>query len=165
MTENVGKTRPDHEPTQIISPDRESLVQAVIQVFVELVTVQRYTDMPGWLDYDLTVSQVRTIYLLVARERLTISEIAHLLGMGKPAASILVQQLVDQGLVKRSEDSLDRRRSWARLTPRGKELVNGRREQREAQFKVWLRQMDEEDLVGLLKGISVLNGLIHKAQP
>ncbi len=136
--------------------ERGPLVEAIIQAFVELVLTQKYADMPGWIDSDLTVSQVRAIYFLVSRGQLTVSELAVMLDMGRPAASVLVQQLVIQGLAERAEDSADRRRVWVRLTDLGNEFVNGRREQRESKFRVLLQQMDEGDLACLHAGLTAL---------
>jgi DNA-binding MarR family transcriptional regulator len=112
-----------------------------MQSFIELVLTQKFADMPGWIDCDLTVSQVRTIYFLTAHERLTVTILAQLLGMGKPATRILVQQLVERQLVYRSDDRLDRRRVWIHLTESGSELVSGRRELRERKFEVWLGKL------------------------
>jgi DNA-binding MarR family transcriptional regulator len=145
--------------------DRKETVEATIQAFVELVLIQKFADMPAWLSYDLTVSQVRAIYFLAAHEKLTVSDLARLLEMGRPAASILVQQLVEGELVGRSEDPDDRRRSWVKLTARGAGLVSGRREQREMKFRVWLGRMSDEDLACLLQGASALLKEVRKEQP
>lgn len=60
---------------------------------------------------------------------LAVGELAELLGIGNPAASVLVQQLVEQGLVVRSEDVHDRRRTLVTLTEPGARLIRGQREQ------------------------------------
>jgi DNA-binding MarR family transcriptional regulator len=144
--------------------DRQELIQATIEAFVDLVLIQKFADMPGWLEHDLTVSQVRSIYFLAAHGSLTISGLASLLEMGKPAASILVQQLVERELVERSEDPQDRRRTWVRLTARGEHLVSGRREQREMKFQNWLTEMDEADIACLLQGVTALHQVVSRHQ-
>ncbi len=144
--------------------ERAQLIKNTIQAFAELVMIQKLADIPGWIDIDLTVSQVRALYFLAARERLTISDLAKLLGMGKPAASILVQQLVEHQLAERSEDTVDRRRCWVRLAARGSELLIGRREMRESTFQGWLGQMKDDELSCLLKGITALLVVVQKSQ-
>jgi DNA-binding MarR family transcriptional regulator len=149
------------EANEINAATREQLVSETIRGFVDIVLTEKFADMPNWMDLDLTVSQVRAIYLLAYHETLTISETARLLGMGKPAASILVQQLVEQELVERSEDPRDRRRVQVRLTGRGMELVRGRIDRRESKFRSRLNQMSAEELAGLLRGITALGKIIR----
>ncbi len=152
------------ENNSLDQPDRTQLVRETIQAFVDLVMIQKFADIPGWVDFDLTASQVRAIYFLAAHERLTVSDLARLLEMGKPAASILVQQLVEHHLVERSEDPEDRRRSWVQLTDQGGELISGRREQREQKFRGWLAQLNDNELTCLMKGIKALLSVVREAQ-
>ncbi len=144
--------------------ERDRQIKATIQAFASRALIQKFADMPGWLDFDLTVSQVRAIYFLFGYDQLTISELARLLGTGKPAASILVQQLVERQLVQRSEDPQDRRRSWVRLTERGGELVNGRREAREATFSGWLDELNDDEIACLLQGVTALLKVVRRSQ-
>lgn len=139
---------------------RDRMVEEVIQAFVELVLIQKHADMPCWMDFDLTVSQLRAVYLLAHHGLLSIGELAGLLKLGNPATSLLVQQLVQHKLAERSEDIRDRRRTFVRLTERGAGLVSGRRE---AQFHLWLSQMDDESLAGLRRGLIALLSIMHAA--
>jgi DNA-binding MarR family transcriptional regulator len=140
---------------------REALIDETIQALVELVLAHKFADMPHWMDFDLTVSQVKAIYLLAFRGPFTISELAGSLGVGNPAASILVQQLVQQGLVDRSEDSQDRRRTLVSLTARGSDLVSARRDLREAKTRRWLNRLNDDELSGLMRGMSALAEIIR----
>jgi DNA-binding MarR family transcriptional regulator len=143
---------------------RTQLVNETIQVIVELVLTQKFADMPDWMSLDLTVSQVRAIYLLALHGSLSIGELAGLLKVGNPAASILVQQLVQQDLVERSEDRKDRRRTFVRLTERGAGLLSGRREKGEAKFRRWSSRMSDDELVCLLRGASALLKIMRADQ-
>ncbi|RPI26493.1 MAG: MarR family transcriptional regulator, partial [Chloroflexota bacterium] len=127
---------------------------------VELVLTQKFADIPKWFDFDLTVSQVKAVFLLAYHGTLTISELAKLLEMGNPAASILVQQLVQQEMVRRSEDPKDRRRTYVQLTAKGASLISGRREQREVKFRRWMSRMSDEEISGLWLGTSALARII-----
>jgi DNA-binding MarR family transcriptional regulator len=142
-------------------PLRQRLINETIQALVELILAHKFADMPHWMDFDLTVSQVKAVYLLAFRGPFTISELAGLLGVGNPAASILIQQLVQQGLVERKEDVQDRRRSLVSLTERGVDLISGRRDHREAKARRWLSMMSDDDLTGLLRGMSALAEIIR----
>ena len=79
-------------------------------------------------------------------------------------AGILVQQLVAQGLVERSEDTNDRRRTYVRLTERGAGLLAGRREQIRSSLRQWLGKMEDEGLADLERGLSALLQILHAEQ-
>lgn len=149
-------------PVQIEKTAREEIIAATIQSFVELVLTEKFADMPGWMEADLTVSQVRAIYLLAFKGSLTVSSLAKSLNIGAPAASVLVQQLVQQSLIVRSEDDRDRRRMLVSLTEKGAELVNGRRDLREAKFRSRLAKMSDEEITGLLRGVQALAEIVRQ---
>lgn len=73
-------------------------------------------DRPGWLDLDLTMSQLKSLMLLVETGGLSGRELAERLGIGAPAVTALVDRLVLRGYVRREDDPADRRVSWARPT-------------------------------------------------
>ncbi len=143
---------------------RRQAVNEIMRSFIDLVLIARSTDMPKWIEMDLTGSQSRAMMFLAFRGALTIGELAKLLGIGNPAASILVQQLVQQQLVERSEDANDRRRTLVRLTERGAELMRERRELRETKFRHWLGQMSDDELAALLQGIGPLVRIVRAEQ-
>lgn len=144
--------------------ERTNTTNETIRAFIDLVLMEKYADLPIWMDFDLTVSQVKSIYLLASYQNLTISKLARLLGTGNPAASILVQQMVEHGLFERTEDLSDRRRTLVSLTSRGKQLMNGRIDLRETQFRRRLSQMTDEDLSGLHRGIKALVDIIRSEE-
>src|SRR3990172_4941232 len=71
---------------------------------------------PVWLDLDLTIGQLKGIFMLAYSGPMTVGQVAEALGIGKPAASILVDRLVHISLADRTEDAVDRRRAIIRLT-------------------------------------------------
>ena len=145
---------------------RTKLVNEIVQAYVEIGDATRLTSLPAWVTTDLflNLNQLKSIVFLEYHTVLTISELARLLGMGNPAASILVQQMVEQGLVERSEDSKDRRRTFVRLTARGASLLAGRREQIKTSLLRWLSQLDDEGLASLQHGLSALLQIMHTGQ-
>lgn len=151
-------------PKELRAKTRARMAEAVIQAMAELVLSQKNADVPNWLDLDLTVSQLRAVYLLAYHGTLSIGELAGLLKLGYPATSVLVQQLVRQQLAERSEDTRDRRRSWVSLTERGAQLVGDRREQREAQFLPRLNRLSDEKLRGLQRGLKALITAMREEQ-
>ena len=74
-------------------------------------------------DAGLSPSQLSTLMRLHYHGPCPISEVGDDLGVTTAAASQMVERLVQQGLIERSEDPEDRRVRPIRLTPQGKALV------------------------------------------
>lgn len=136
---------------------REKLAKEVAHAYLEFADVIRLATLPTWIHADLTTSQVKAIFLLAHHGSLPVGKLATLLGVGSPAASILVQQLVEKHLVRRAEDPQDRRRTLVSLTSRGDKLISGQREKRETKMLEWLAELDDKSLQGLLRGLRALN--------
>jgi len=74
-------------------------------------------------DAGLSPSQLSTLMRLHYHGPCPISEVGDDLGVTTAAARPMVERLVQQGLIERSEDPEDRRVRPIRLTPQGKALV------------------------------------------
>lgn len=138
------------------APSRMQQANAALQAYLDLGDAIRFAALPHWLTADLTISQMKALFLLVHHGAQSVSELAGRLGLGNPAASILVQALVEQGLVERTEDSKDRRRMLVNLTPQGIKMTSTPREQREARLRPMLSQLSDDELAGLLCGLQAL---------
>ncbi len=71
----------------------------------------------------LSVSQVRALSLLSRSDGASLAELAEYVGLGAPAASRLVEELVRRRLVDRESAAADRRRLALRLLPAGAEAL------------------------------------------
>ncbi|GIF03107.1 MarR family transcriptional regulator [Actinoplanes siamensis] len=73
----------------------------------------------------LTMSQLKILILLSRRGTLAGGELARLMGVGAAALSGMIDRLVVQDLVTRTEDLNDRRVRRIGLTKAGDELIDG----------------------------------------
>ncbi len=71
----------------------------------------------------ISMSQMATLFQISRRGRLGVSDIGDDLGVSNAAASQLLDRLVQQGLVLRSENPLDRREKQLVLTDQGRQLL------------------------------------------
>lgn len=69
---------------------------------------------------DLSVPQFRTLAFLNRYPGSSLSAVAEFIGLTLPTMSVLVEGLVQRGLVDRLHDPVDRRRVLLTLTPAGK---------------------------------------------
>ncbi len=82
-----------------------------------------------FVDLDLTITQIRTIFLLAASDHdLLISDVAERLNLSAATAGRTVDRLTTLGIVDRGEDPDDRRSRRVSLTPTGRHLADTQRE-------------------------------------
>lgn len=141
---------------------RAELINTVVQAYMELFVTMQLNAVSHWLMLELTFAQARAVIILAARKELTVSQLAKLLGVGKATASILVQQLVERGLVTRTEDPNDRRQTVVRLSAQGEAIGSGRRKEREKQWQRWLSDLSDDDLRALARGLSAIVEVVKK---
>jgi DNA-binding MarR family transcriptional regulator len=141
---------------------RPELVNTIVQAYMDLFTTMQFNAVSHWLMLELTFAQARALFMLAARKELTVSQLARLLGVGNPTASILVQQLVERDLVTRTEQTTDRRHTIVRLSPKGAEIGAGRRKEREKQWQRWLSHLNDDELNALARGLGAIVIVVKK---
>src|SRR5215216_7016001 len=112
--------------------------------------------------FGLTPAQVKVLLQLGTRQQMTVGEIAAALSCSMPAASELVDRLVDAGHLLRSSDPADRRRVLIAATPASQRISADLCELREAQVRYALDQLEPEERPVFIKSLHALvAGLTH----
>ena len=140
---------------------RSDLIHETLQAYMDLFLMMQAVTLTHWLAFELTFAQGKAVILLAAHKELSVGELAKLLGVGKPTASILVQQLVERGLVTRTEHARDRRRTVLRLSEKGAEIGAGRLKEREVKWQNWLSRLSDEELNALARGLNALRDAVR----
>jgi hypothetical protein len=96
-----------------------------------------------WRDLDISMHQLRALYLLRDEEEVPVGRLAELFGFGLPAASLLAE---------RRGDPADRRRVLLSLTRAGMRLVTELREGSHSLLRRWMASLSPEDLAALSRG-------------
>lgn len=141
-------------------PERERLLEAVIEGQKRVWRATQAASMPTWLESHVTMVQLKALSLLLQGPR-SVSELAEALGTGRAAASLLVDRLVQVGLVNRTEDALDRRRTLVHLSEEGERAVRQLREGSRERYREALERLSDEDLVALAQGMQALAAAIN----
>ena len=81
------------------------------------------------------------------------------MGIGLSTGGHLVDRLVQAGLAERAEDVEDRRRTLARLTPKGEDLY-ARLLNHPLQMQSLIQKLSDSDIAALLQGLQALNRLV-----
>lgn len=99
-------------------------LERALLVLRDAIHALRACHQPDWLEVDLTMAQARALMVIGSAGAIHGRGLARALGVGHPAASKLVDQLVERGYVRRDDDPEDRRIVWLRLTPHGQEVFD-----------------------------------------
>ncbi len=143
----------------------EGFVDEALGAYEAIIQAFHATTESHWLHLDLTITQLKGLFLLADSGALIVGRVAELLGIGRPAASILVDGLVQLGLVERAEDPADRRRTIVRLSARGRELVLQLQQGERRVMRALLDRLADDDLAALVKGLRALAGIIAAGLP
>ena len=140
---------------------REELEREIMAQYRAMMHRFKASAVGGWMEIDLTLPQLRTLLILAEEGPLVIGQIAQRLGVGLSTGGHLVDRLVQAGLAERAEDTGDRRRTLARLTPRGEELY-ARLLNRAQHMHSLIQKLDEDDLAALLQGLRAINRVANE---
>lgn len=80
--------------------------------------------LPAWLAQDLTLAQVRTLFLIAHEAPLPMGRLAEILGVSVASASGIVDRLERHGLVAREHRTDDRRIVECVLTDTGRGIID-----------------------------------------
>ena len=138
---------------------REELEHEVETQYRTLVGALKASSGTLWMEIDLTIAQLRTLLILAEEGPLVIGQIAQRMGIGLSTGGHLVDRLVQAGLAERTEDAEDRRRTLARLTPKGEDLY-ARLLNPSLQMKTLIQKLENKDLAAFLQGLKALNRLV-----
>lgn len=95
----------------------------------------------------------------------SVSELARELGLSLPAASTLARELEEHGLITRSEDPADRRRTVVGLAPATENAVRGWLASRSRPLEQALGALTETEQEAFLKGLGALADALMEESP
>ena len=128
----------------------ERLTEAIDDFLHLIKTTADFQAFNVFVELDLTITQVRGIFLLSTRDQaLPISEVADHLGISAATAGRTIDRLVTLGLVDRHEDPDDRRTKLVSLTPTGQDLTDTQRQAMHDRITELSRALPTEVAAGL----------------
>jgi len=104
-------------------------------------------------DFELSFSQMKALHALHGADAVSVKELGERLGLSLAAMSRAADELVQRGLVDRTEDPKDRRIKRLRLTDAGAELVQKMRELRMAGFEQFVATLSPKQRAQLAKAL------------
>lgn len=126
--------------------------------------------MTGFVRYarecGLSMSQAGVLFRLHGHGTTKgVTDIGGHLGVSSAAASQLLDRLVQQGLILRSENPEDRRAKRIALTEQGRGVVDGGMKGRERWFHALAEKMTDKERAAVLAGLEILIRKIGETVP
>ena len=107
-----------------------------------------------WIDSGLTLTQLRSLFLIANKGSTNFRKLAQALGVTPSNVTGIVDRLVEQGLVSRTQNPEDRREMTLQATDKGQALVSNLREVGIKHMTHILSLLNLEGLSSLAKGLS-----------
>ena len=109
-----------------------------------------------WHERGLAPRHMAVLISLALTGPMSVSELSNRLGVGLATTSLLVSELGRAGLVVRSEDETDRRRTIVDLVPQQRQAVSTFVSRRAALIKSAIEEIEPEERAGLMKGLRLI---------
>ena len=109
---------------------------------------------------DLTMSQTKALYLVLAAGQLRMSELAARLGITSSTATGVVDGLVSQGLLTRHEDPADRRQVVVNATAEAEATLESFRELNSRRMREMLAHVNATDLAVVEQALRILDAAV-----
>ena len=131
---------------------REAIIEHILDVSRQLHL--RNLQLGGerhWTDIDLTMPQLKVLFVVVSLGRATMSQLARAVGMTLSTATGVADRLVAHGLVRRVNDDADRRLVWLQPTDASADLVARFAQIGRRQLSLVARHLSAEELASVAR--------------
>ncbi len=137
----------------------------VMGEWVEVFMHRSFRDFKRFMDDEgLSPTQVNALMRLYHGKLCGVSDIGGHLGITNSAASMMVDRLVQMGLLERSEDRKDRRLRHLKLTEPGQALVERGIEARRAWMESLTASLTPEQQTMIAEALSMLTEAARKSE-
>jgi DNA-binding MarR family transcriptional regulator len=111
----------------------------------------------------LSITQVKTLHVLLDSGDVNVKEVAERLGMSLPAMSRALDGLVQRGYVERHESPTDRRAKLVRLLPAGRALLTEFEHSRVTALKELTATLSDDERARLHTALLPVVERIHRS--
>ena len=136
--------------------DRAKEIRDILRLQEELIRHRMVWDVGPWLELEMSMPQLKALFLISGEKEIRMRELARGLGGSLSNATVLVNRLVDQGLVERLADPQDRRVVLVRATEDGRRFVERLVTSWRVLSAPLLETLAPEDLAAVSKALRVL---------
>jgi DNA-binding MarR family transcriptional regulator len=135
----------------------ENPVVAALQAWMDIFMRR---SMHNFIQYckenNISLSQMGTLFHLHHKGMCGVSGIGEHLGVTNPAASQILDRMVQQGLIARSEDPQDRRVKQIVLTEKGQKIIEGSIQARQSWWPDLENKLSDAEKEQVLAALDIL---------
>lgn len=131
-------------------------IRDILRLQDELVRHRELWDAGPWLELDMSTPQFKALLLISEEEGIRMRELARKMGGSFSNATVLVDRLVERGLVERLAEPQDRRVVLVRVSEEGRRLIEQLITSWRTLSPSLLETLDPEDLATVHKALRVL---------
>lgn len=131
-----------------------------VSTFLAWIELFMHRTMRGFVRYGrergLSMSQISTLFQLSHHDSLAVSNVSDSLGVSNAAASQLLDRLVQQELVSRTENPQDRREKQLVLTEKGRSILLEGARTRETWLERLVATLTPEEMEKVSEALKIL---------
>lgn len=136
------------------SQDRVNLAAELRRLYANMRPPRNW-GVAQLMDMEITISQLRAMFLLLDASPARMSFIAQEMGITLSACTHLIDRLVMAGYVERSEDPADRRVVQCSLTGKGRDVLDRLRQQSPVASDEFIERLSTEELKIMIQGAQI----------
>jgi DNA-binding MarR family transcriptional regulator len=137
-----------------LTMDKSQLVQEIVELEQQVGRVIGQHAHSIWIDSGLTLTQLKSLFLISNKGSTNFRKLAKALGVTPSNVTGIVDRLVEQGLVSRTQNPEDRREMTLQATDKGKVLVSNIKETGIKRMTQILSLLSLRELSALVQGLS-----------
>ncbi len=131
-------------------------IRNILKLQDELVRHRVFWDAEPWLELDMSTPQLKALLLISEEKGIRMRELARRMGGSFSNATVLVDRLVDRGLVERLAEPRDRRVVLVQATEEGQRLIERLVTSWQTLSSPLLEALTPEDLATVQRALHVL---------
>ncbi len=136
--------------------EKAELIDQIIELQRKVDRARRQYELAVWMGLPLTIAQLKSLFFIRNQGSTNLGTLAAALGVTPTNTTGIIDRLVKQGMVSRTENPHNRRMLLLRVTDKGEELVAKLRARRRSYLSEVLQRMSVFELTTLAKGIASL---------
>jgi DNA-binding MarR family transcriptional regulator len=136
--------------------EKTELIKEIVELQRRVGRARRQYELDVWMVLPLTMPQLKSLFFINNQGSTNSGKLAAALGVTPTNVTGIIDRLVKQGLVSRTEDIQDRRMLLLQATAKGEGLVAKLRERRRGYLSEVLARLSVDELATLARGLNSL---------
>jgi MarR family transcriptional regulator, organic hydroperoxide resistance regulator len=136
--------------------EKAELIKEVLELQQRADSFLSESGIEPWIALDITLAQFKSLLFIASKEKTNFKKLAEALGVTPPNITGIIDRLVEQGLVTRTENPEDRRVMLLQVTDKGLDFLDNLRQNRIDALSKVLAHLSNDELTLQLKALNSL---------